>query len=347
MRFMLAVGRHAKGRLMPITRRRLIAGAALAAALPHPALAQMAGDTVARARDFLAMLDPEKRAAAMFAFGDETWTGWNFMGAGGFIKPGLRLEQMTVPEREAAWAMLGTMLSPAGLDKAQRVMDLQDVLTELGGSGRSSLRFSIAFFGEPAETGVFGIRLEGHHLSLSHTVKDGQVVAMTPSSFSSNPNIVPQGTSRAGLVALRGEEDLARRLMADLSARQAAVARISDTPMRNILSRAGSETDNADPVGIPVADLTSAQADLLWELIETYAVEHLVPPLADRQRVRLREGDAASVRFAWTGGNEPGTRFGYRIIGDPFVIELGSVDDAALHLHTIWHDRETVLGRNI
>jgi hypothetical protein len=38
--------------------------------------------------------------------------------------------------------------------------------------------------------------------------------------------------------------------------------------------------------------------------------------------------------------------FGYRVIGDGFVIEMGSVDAAAQHLHTIYHDLENVLGRS-
>ena len=33
------------------------------------------------------------------------------------------------------------------------------------------------------------------------------------------------------------------------------------------------------------------------------------------------------------------------MIGDGFVIELGSVDPAAQHLHTIYHDLGNVLGR--
>jgi hypothetical protein len=34
------------------------------------------------------------------------------------------------------------------------------------------------------------------------------------------------------------------------------------------------------------------------------------------------------------------------VIGDGFVIEMGSVDQAAQHLHTIYHDLANVLGRS-
>ena len=51
------------------------------------------------------------------------------------------------------------------------------------------------------------------------------------------------------------------------------------------------------------------------------------------------------MHFAWYGPNTPERAFGYRVIGDGFVIELGSVDAAAQHLHTIYHDLGNVLGR--
>ena len=70
-----------------------------------------------------------------------------------------------------------------------------------------------------------------------------------------------------------------------------------------------------------------------------------MPALAAAQKARVRAGDRQAVHFAWYGPNTPEKAFGYRVIGDGFVIELGSVDAAAQHLHTIYHDLDNVLGR--
>ncbi len=59
----------------------------------------------------------------------------------------------------------------------------------------------------------------------------------------------------------------------------------------------------------------------------------------------MQSGDREAVHFAWYGPNTPEQAFGYRVIGDGFVIEMGSVDAAAQHLHTIYHDLASVLGR--
>jgi hypothetical protein len=340
---------------LPDRRHVVLKGSALlgmAAATPgaiaapaDPGLAP-AADLLAATRKFMATLEPDKRKAASFAWNGAEWNGWNYFGAAGFIKPGLRLEQMSAAQKAAAWEVLATLFSQAGIEKTRNVMTLQDVLAASGnGAGqRSSERFSFAIFGTPAETGAWGFRLEGHHLTQSIAVRDGRIVAVTPSSFSALPSRVTSGP-HAGLVTLRDEEALARRLLGDLSPRLQARSRVSDRALNNILSYAGRERANAQAVGLPAAELSSSQRDLLWQLVETYTVEYLSAPLAMAQKERVRVGDREAVHFAWYGANTPETAFGYRVIGGSFVIEMGSVDPIAQHLHTIYHDVANVLGR--
>jgi hypothetical protein len=183
----------------------------------------------------LSSLDPDQRKAASFAWNGPEWRGWNYFGVTGYIKPGLRLEQMSAVQKEAAWDVLAAVWSPAGLAKAKNVMLLQDILAESGnGAGqRSSQRFSLAVFGTPAETGAWGFRLEGHHLTQSVAVRDGRIVSVTPSAFSALPNRVKSGR-HAGLNTLKDEEALARRLVGDLAPRLQGRARIADRALGNI-----------------------------------------------------------------------------------------------------------------
>jgi hypothetical protein len=333
-------------------RRVLVAGGALIGATVIPsaggaleASLGSAADLTARTRAFLAGLDPDKRKAATFAWDGREWRGWNYFGFPSVTKPGLRLEQMDAAQKDLAWSLLATVMSPEGIKKAKNVMILQDVLMELGdGVGqRSPERFSFAVYGTPGDTGTWGFRLEGHHLHQSIAVRDGHIASVSPSSFSCNPNRVKSGR-HAGLVTLQAEEALARRLIGDLSPQLQGKARVSNTPIDNILSYAGRERANARKVGLPASELASAQRDLIWQLIETYAVDHLSSSLASAQKARVRQGDREAVHFAWYGPNMSERAFGYRVIGDGFVIELGSVDPAALHLHTIYHDLGNVLG---
>src|SRR5262245_50106479 len=118
-----------------LDRRSIVLGAAALsmAALPGRAHAQATGlgsaaNLLERVRAFQAGLEPDKRKAASFAWDGSEWRGWNYFGVGGFVKPGLRLEQMSKPQKDAAWNVLAAVWSEAGVAKAKNVMLLQDIL---------------------------------------------------------------------------------------------------------------------------------------------------------------------------------------------------------------------------
>ena len=256
-----------------IGRRTVLVGgasAALAGLTLRPAMSAKlqslasADQFTARVSDFVSALDDSKRKKATFSWNGSEWRSWNYFGGGGFIKPGLRLEEMSASERDATWNVLASVLSQSGLTKAKNVMLLQDILAAAGnGRGvRSSKRFSIAIFGTPGPTGRWGLRLEGHHLSLSFAVSDNEVVSLTPAAFAALPNRVTSGRHR-GLVTLQGEEKLARRLQADLAPKNRERAQLSDRKLYNILSSAGRERRNTRKVGTAAADMTGGQRDIL------------------------------------------------------------------------------------
>lgn len=334
-----------------IDRRTLMKTAvAASAAISVPSLghASDVSGLVARAQAFLALLTPAQLAVATFAFDDPLRARWNYFGAG--IKPGLRLEQMRRDKAEAALELLASVLSQQGTEKFDRVRLLQDVLRERGAgpSDRNADRYSFAIFGTPGPQTAWGLRVEGHHLSLSFTMVGDAVVSTTPSSFSSNPNAVRGGT-HDGLVALRHEHATAVRLRNDLSAESTERATIATQPYRNILSTAGREARlfGARREGVALGDLHPAQRDLAMRIVDAYAVDHLVGPLADEQRARVREGDPETIRFAWAGGTEIGQQMYYRLHGATFVIELATNPPEPDHLHTIRHDPDRHLGRHV
>ena len=66
-------------------------------------------------------LEPEKQRLAPFAWDGPEWRGWNYFGNANFIKPGLRLEQMSAVQKAAAWDLLATLLLAGGsAEDAQR-----------------------------------------------------------------------------------------------------------------------------------------------------------------------------------------------------------------------------------
>ncbi|MEM6901681.1 MAG: DUF3500 domain-containing protein [Pseudomonadota bacterium] len=302
---------------------------------------------LSRATSLLTMLDEDQRRDAAFEFDSSTRQRWNFMGYFS-PKPGLPLERMSADQKAATLDLLRTGLSTDGFKKAEDIMLLQEVLRERGGpSGQSKDRFSIAIFGQPSTDQPWAWRFEGHHITLSFTLIGTEVISVTPSSFSSNPNEVDSGRY-AGLVALKGEEEFARTLYGDLTGNNRGRALIRDTGFGNILTRAGREDmlEQAPRQGVPLADLTISQRDLARRLIDVYAVDHLAPTLASVQQNRLDAEDLDAMTFSWAGSDQVGEMWYYRLHGDHTLIEFGTLRGQPLHMHTIRHDLQHNLGQH-
>ena len=89
----------------------LVAAAAVSGAVRATADSASAADLLAATRKFLDGLEPDKRKAASFAWDGSEWRSWNYFGVGGYIKPGLRLEQMSAAQKAAAWDLLADACS--------------------------------------------------------------------------------------------------------------------------------------------------------------------------------------------------------------------------------------------
>jgi len=171
------------------------------------------------AQHFLASLTPEQHAKAAFTFQDEERLNWHFIPR---ERKGLPLLDMTPPQRELAHALLSAGLSQQGYIKAVTIMSLEDVLKQLEAADTSTThpernpeKYYFSVFGEPSDTGTWGFRVEGHHVSQNFTVLNGKI-AGSPSFFGANPAEVREGP-RKGLRVLAAEEDLARDLLESLT----------------------------------------------------------------------------------------------------------------------------------
>ena len=125
-------------------------------------------------------------------------------------------------------------------------------------------------FGEPSDTGTWGWRYEGHHISHSWTVINGTLSSTTPQFFGTNPAYVRQGSS-TGERVLNAEDYLARTLLGSLSAEQVADAIIADEAPDDILTTSDREAAMQDDVGVAYSALSGDQQATLWALIEEYA----------------------------------------------------------------------------
>jgi hypothetical protein len=287
------------------------------------------------ARTFLASLTPEQRALATFQFQDDQRFDWHFI-----PKPrkGLPLRAMTPAQKHLAQALLSAGLSQRGYIKASTIMSLEEVLRVMekdDGERRNPEGYFFSIFGEPSETGTWGYRVEGHHVSLNFTLVKGKVIG-APTFFGANPAEVREGP-RKGLRVLGREEDLGRAVITSLDPSQKKVAIVDKEAYKDIITMASRKAALAgQPSGLAVSRMNPNQKQLLTDLLDEYCY-NLPETLAQVRLDQIKKaGD--NLYFAWAGSEQPGGPHYYRIQSPAFLIEYDDTQNNANHIHSVWRD---------
>ncbi|HSJ02662.1 MAG: DUF3500 domain-containing protein [Verrucomicrobium sp.] len=295
----------------------------------------------------LATLPAETKAKIQFPFDSEERFNWHFVPK---ERNGLSFKEMSPEQRLLAQGLLTTGLSYRGYVKATTIMSLEEVLFGIEGADpakrdaartrRDPEKYFVSIFGEPTMKGVWGWRLEGHHLALNFTVKDGDLFRSTPCFFGSNPGQILQGP-RAGTRPLAAEEELGRKLATMLNEEQWKKALIQETAFKDIITGAQRTVSPLSPSGISDVDLNAEQKELLQTLIK----EHLFrirPEVAEAAWKEIQT--SGPVNFAWAGSKEPGKGHYYRVQGKTFLLEYDNTQNDANHVHSAWRDFDSDFG---
>jgi hypothetical protein len=296
------------------------------------------------AKQFLASLTPEQRAKATFRFEDAERMNWHFIPR---ERKGLPFREMTPEQKHLAHALLSAGLSQRGYIKATTIMSLETVLRELEHASeeyRNPEKYYFSIFGEPAEKGVWGYRVEGHHISLNYTLVNG-AVASTPSFFGANPAEVRQGP-RSGLRVLAGEEDRGRELLASLTPDQKKIAIVDKEAYKDILTAASRKAAlRGQPSGLAAGKMNVRQREMLTALVEEYA--RSFPDAIAEARLEQLKKAGADLYFAWAGAEQRGGPHYYRIQAPTFLIEYDNTQNNANHIHSVWRDYNGDFGEDL
>jgi len=328
-----------------VTTGCVTAGLLLLAPFSGAPAADGAASAMARAAEaLLAGLTPEQRAEVRFELGDGERSNFHFIPR---ERRGVPLKAMSQPQRALARALLETGLSRRGVETADTIMSLEQVLFDMGHNprARDPERYYFSVFGEPGSERPWGWRMEGHHLSLNFTVVEGAPVAWAPAFFGANPAHVRSGP-RAGVRALASEEDLARALVSSMSAEQRAVAIVAAEAPAEMITEARERVEPLSPPGIRYPELRAAQRGQLEELLGLY-LSRMAPELAAGRRAAIEDAGLESVTFGWAGVLEVGGPHYYRIQGPSFLVEYDNTQDGANHVHTVWRDFAGDFGRDL
>ncbi len=319
-------------------------------AMAHDPAAAMAS----AAKSFVASLSDAQQAEAVFEFSDRERVNWHFVPDGnvnqGNGRNGLRLDTTGEATQLYAHGLLNSALSHRGYLTATSIMALEQVLAELekNAERRDPGRYYISIFGQPTPHGTWAWRCEGHHLSINVTIKEGKMMAVTPTFFGTNPGKVQHGP-HTGMEVLGELEQMAFALVDSLNAEQRSAAVVSSQAIGEIVTNDNSLVDRKTLLpaqGIAGSKLTPEQQQILVKLVEQYTGWY-------RAEVVEKTTHAAELRradewhFAWFGSSEPGKPHYFRVQSASFVLECANVQNNANHVHAVWRDFDGDFGRDL
>jgi hypothetical protein len=302
----------------------------------------VAGQMRSAATLLLRALDDEQRGLAALPFADEPARRW--LEYRPSQRPGACLAVISTGARKAAHRLLATALSDRAYAQAMAIIALEEVLDRKEGwrRGRHSGDYWVAVFGEPGRDEPWSWRFEGHHLSVTMTVR-GDDVSPAPVFFGANPARV----GYAGHVVSRPlapEEDMGHALLDELGPRGRDIAVVADGAPADIrTSTMGRVARELEPRGIAAGELGPTARALLEQLVALY-LDRLDGELAAAQAARLAASD---LHFAWEGATRRGTRHYYRVQGDDLLIEYDNTQDDGNHAHTVLRRPRSDFGDDI
>ena len=314
-------------------------GEVVADLFPLRATGVSTASVVTAAAAFLDTLDAEQRSETTFAVDDIEWRRWNNVHR--YDRRGMSFGDMSEPQRNAAYELLGASLSAKGLRKARDIMRLNTTIAELVNNfeeyGEGLYFFTV--MGAPSAAEPWGWQLDGHHLVINYFVLGDQVV-MTPTFLGSEPTYAAGG-KYAGTRVFEDEEARGLALMQSLNAAQQAVAMIADELPRNVFTAAFRDNFEMRYEGLRASALDERQRGLLIELIAEYVGDMRDEHAAVRM-VEARE-HLDDTWFGWAGATDDDAVFYYRVHSPVILIEFDHQRPIALegdapsrnHVHAV------------
>jgi hypothetical protein len=265
------------------------------------------------------------RSNASLPLSSEQRTAWHWFPDNFYPnREGVTLKEMNAQQRAAALELLRMSTSERGFDKAQAIMATQRDL------GRDPLDYHVTVFGDPASR-AWAWAFEGHHLSLNYTVSSGQVV-VAPVFLGASPTY--QDNARRAV--MRREEEAMREVMRSLSAAQRSTATFDNDTPGDTVTRNAVQVRALEPVGVLVSELSSAQQQLVLEVVSEYL--SVLPPSLGATRLEIVRRELVSARLGWAGRLEPRNVYYYRLQGASFLLEHDNSRDGGTHIHSVWRE---------
>ncbi len=268
---------------------------------------------------FLNSLSADQKAKCTFPVNSDEWRKWHNIEF--YKRTGIGLEELTIAQKDLAFAILEASLSPKGLKKSKTVMSMEAYLAYLTPDNKllGSEKYWFTFMGTPSATEPWGFQFDGHHLIINYFIMGDQVV-MTPTFMGSEPNIIPEGANK-GLRTYEAEERKGLAMFKSLNSKQKEKAQVWHN-LDQDFNRTEAFRDNEilTKQGISAKELNQVQKEILLDLIKEY-VGNMKEGHAKVKMAEVRK-HLNETNFSWVQTDGVDDLYYYRIHSPVIVIEF-------------------------
>jgi len=338
----------------------LTSSAGSAQRAPQPSAKPAADATaniVSAARALVATLDEAGKAKVQFPFEGPQRTRWSNLPTGIFERQGLRMGDLTPPQRAAVTKLLQAALSADGYRKVMEIVRGDEILRGnsgqgdgRGGGGRGpgggrglnfgEAEYYLSFLGTPSTTTPWMLQFGGHHLAINLTLV-GTQASMTPSLPAAQPATYTFEGREIRPLGKENDKAFALVNALDPTLRDQAILKYN---VSDLVLGPGQDGRVIQPEGLRASSMTPAQQDMLLELVREWS--GIMNDAFAGPRMTDIRANLAQTYFAWSGPTTNGSVAYFRVQGPTLVIEYApqkSVD----HIHTIYRDPTNDYGAKL
>lgn len=276
---------------------------------------------------------------------------------------GLKMQDLNAQQKTALHSLLMKLLSSAGYAKAIQTMNREWLIQEMEDAHRENPKaypavgskhvpnwkppmkrgganFYIALFGEPSPSNPWGLRFEGHHLSLNYTFGNHEgklAIGFAPIFYGSSPMTVPASPSHGsgekyklwkiqeGQQLLRRESWLARSFLSSLKDAQRTQGKWDRLPGAELMGGTATPLKNTEGYlenqsqGIMIDQLNDVQKTLLLNFIDSFAHS---PQIGIPSHINMQQalrGGKIWWYGNWSKEDEP---FYFRVQSSRYLVEI-------------------------
>ena len=293
------------------------------------------------AQELIASLGPKKTATLVYEFENSSRENWHFFPNWSGRK-GIPLSEFSKNQKVIIKELLNLLLTSEAFQEQENTRLIHGLRKDLSDPNNPMNLYYLSIFGSPSSSTNWGLRFEGHHLSLNCTLVDGKLFSVTPSFWGASP-VRANNWGDHAIELFVEEQTLCLSLVDSLTDSQKLKAGLNRSKGPQAKPKIFREDFQNDSSGLSFSELDSKQQELLRRLIFAFAKKYR-SEIFEQVDQRKPIIDTSAIRFSYRPTSKPYISY-FRILSNEYLIEYDN--QGGNHIHAAWRDFDGDFGRDL